>query len=199
MCIAKSTSMPSTSYDKPIPFKSISADDLGFSFLNHDANKQLKRTVVFAKSASLSSSTLGLCFIPIISSSFIEVMAERPGLAAFLVLTDTFLLFFACTPFLLHFLTKRFVADIYYNPKTKVFTTVHYNFILRKKALRFRADEVVDAANEVEKNKFSFQFATCSVRFYPILLLLEEDFYTDQEVFKLLTKGFKSLDLVKSK
>jgi len=49
MCIAKSTSMPSTSYDKPIPFKSISADDLGFSFLNHDANKQLKRTVVFAK------------------------------------------------------------------------------------------------------------------------------------------------------
>ncbi|CAK5118508.1 unnamed protein product [Meloidogyne enterolobii] len=126
-------------------------------------------------------------------------MAERPGLAAFMVLTDTFLLFFACTPFLLHFLTKRFVADIYYNPKTKVFTTVHYNFILRKKALRFTADEVVDAANDVEKNKFSFQFATCSVRSYPILLLLEEDFYTDPEVFKLLTKGFKSLDLVKSK
>ncbi|CAK5088331.1 unnamed protein product [Meloidogyne enterolobii] len=123
-------------------------------------------------------------------------MAERPGLAAFMVLTDTFLLFFACTPFLLHFLTKRFVADIYYNPKIKVFTTVHYNFILRKKALRFTANEVIDAATEVEKNKFSFQFATCSVRSYPILLLLDVDFYTDQEVFKLLTKNFKS-DLIK--
>uniref|UniRef100_A0A1I8BMC9 YcxB domain-containing protein n=1 Tax=Meloidogyne hapla TaxID=6305 RepID=A0A1I8BMC9_MELHA len=169
MCVVKSTSLPSTSYDKPIPFKSISSDNLG------------------------------LCFIPIISSSFVETIIERPGLAAFMALADTFLIFFACTPFLLHFLTKRFVENIYYNPKTKIFTTVHYNFILRKKALRFTADEVIDAASEVEKNKFSLQFATCSVRSYPILLLLEEDFYTDQEVFKLLTKNFKSLDLIRSK
>lgn len=42
--------------------------------------------------------------------------------------------------------------------------------------------------------KFSLQLATCTVRNYPLLLLLEPDFYTDKEVFELLTKNIKKRD-----
>jgi hypothetical protein len=58
--------------------------------------------------------------IPVISSSFLETMADRPGVAAFMAVADIFILFFALTPLLLHFISKRFVENVYYNPKTEV-------------------------------------------------------------------------------
>lgn len=52
----------------------------------------------------------------------------------------------------------------------------------------------VDPADAPQENKISFQFlqfATCTVHNYPLLLLLDSEFYTDAEVFKLLTKNIK--------
>jgi hypothetical protein len=53
----------------------------------------------------------------------------------------------------------------------------------------------VDAADSPHKKSFSLQFATCSIRNYPLLLLLEPQFYTDQEAYKLLTKNVKKKDM----
>ena len=52
---------------------------------------------------------------------FLETINDRPGVAAFMAVADTFLFLFALTPFLLHILSKRFVEDVFYNPKTKVY------------------------------------------------------------------------------
>jgi hypothetical protein len=136
-----------------IPRNSIPKDELGFSLINPEANKSIRKGVLFAKvlqslflinilnfsryvhslvphwvslkyyfhsNLLRTISVQGLIMIPIISSSFSEALADRPGVAAFMAVADCFLVFFALTPFLLHFLTKRFVNEIYFNPEKKV-------------------------------------------------------------------------------
>jgi transmembrane protein 70 len=46
----------------------------------------------------------------------------------------TFIGFFTfVTPFLLHFVAKKYVTDLYYNEKSEEYTAETYNFFLRKK------------------------------------------------------------------
>jgi len=69
----------------------------------------------------------------------------------------------------------------------QIFTTLHYDFFLRKRALRFRSEDVFDIADAAEMRKLWFPLATCVVHSYPLLLSLNEKAYRDPEAFKLLT------------
>lgn len=70
-----------------------------------------------------------------------------------------------------------------------MFTTVHYNFFLQKRALRFYAEDVVDSAVAVETKKLWIPLATCFVGSKPLLLSLDYRQYRNKEAFDLLTKN----------
>ena len=145
------------------------------------------------------------------------------------------LVLLSLTPLLLHFLAKRFPLNIYYHHDSKVwflflllvflfllvfqtFTTTHYNFLMRKMALRFKSDDIVDAAKNPQLKKvflsdvnfhtrgfemfrsdlffqsyyFIFQIwiplATAFVGKRPLLISLDKRAYIDQLAFEELTK-----------
>lgn len=58
--------------------------------------------------------------MPILSSKLWENASEKPSTMVFVVMANLLLGVLTFTPLLLHFLAKRFIANIYYNPKTKV-------------------------------------------------------------------------------
>ncbi|KHN71283.1 Transmembrane protein 70 -like protein, mitochondrial [Toxocara canis] len=138
---------------------------------------------------SLSSSALGLIMVPILSSYLWEAAREQPNIMLFAIVANTFLTLLSLTPLLLQFLVKRFIVDIYYNSETKVFTTIHYGFLLNKRALRFRVDHVVDAAQAPEMKKLWLPLATVFVHGRPLLLSLDPNSYVDRSAFELLTKN----------
>ncbi|KAI3418766.1 hypothetical protein GPALN_007870 [Globodera pallida] len=176
------------------PLSAIPKDELGVSILHPEANRFTQRIVLISKVCSLGSSTLGLVMIPIITSVLWEPIAERPTVMVFAGVANLFLVFFAMTPLLLHLLTKRFVQNVFFNRKDRIFTIVHYNFFLQKRAIRFSADQLVDAADIPENKRFWLPLATCLVHSHPMLLPLDADSYTDQEAFELLTKNIKPID-----
>jgi hypothetical protein len=125
--------------------------------------------------------------IPVMSSYLSVDASERPSIMVFTVFANAALGILAMTPLLLHSLTRRFVLDVYYNAKTDVFTTVHYNFIMQKRALQFRAQDVVLPEQSAFARKMWIPLATCFVNKHPLLLLLEQDQYSDQLAFQKLT------------
>uniref|UniRef100_A0A915D254 Transmembrane protein 70 n=1 Tax=Ditylenchus dipsaci TaxID=166011 RepID=A0A915D254_9BILA len=156
---------------------------------SRSSTDELKRMIKFAKVISLSSSSLGIVMIPVLTSKLMEAAADNPGAMVLLVFANSFVGLLTFTPLLLHFLTKRFVANIYYNSKSQLFTSVHYNFLMQKQALRFRSDDVVDLAVALQKKKILFPMATCFVDSHPLLLLLDHRLYSNQDAFDLLTKN----------
>ncbi|VDO76145.1 unnamed protein product [Heligmosomoides polygyrus] len=102
---------------------------------------------------------------------------------------NTFLVLLSFTPLLLHFLAKRFPVNIYYNHDTKTFTSVHYNFFLRKMAFQFKASEVVDAQVAPEMNKVWIPLATAFVHNKPLLISLDRNAYVDKLAFDEMTKN----------
>ncbi|MFH4981041.1 hypothetical protein AB6A40_007750 [Gnathostoma spinigerum] len=182
-----------------IPLRSVSPAELGPSLMYHSSTLKpvspkstqqfLTRGVVAAKILSLSSSVMGLVMVPILTQYLWEAAADRPAVMMFAIVANSFLILLSFTPFLLQFLVKRFIVDLRYNPETKVFTTIHYGFFLNKKALRFRADEVVDAAKAPEMKKLWLPLATVFVHQRPLLLSLNVNSYTDPVLFAELTKN----------
>lgn len=148
-----------------------------------------RRTIIFAKACSFGSSTFGLVMIPVLNSFLIGGSSLSPGLVLFTGTMNAVLGLLTFTPLLLHFLVKRFTADLHYNRETKVFTSIHYNVFLRKRALQFKSEDVTDIDNSPQK--FYFPLATCTIHSLPILLNLEESQYTDNEAFRLLTHNIQ--------
>lgn len=124
--------------------------------------------------------------MPVLSSYFGTEALERPGVMLFTFVANSGLAILALTPLLLHSLTRRFVLDVYYNAKTEVFTTVHYNFLLQKRALRFKASDAVLPENSEHARKMWIPLATCFVHKYPLLLLLDPEQYSDKFAFHKL-------------
>lgn len=58
--------------------------------------------------------------IPYLSTQLWEKSVDHPATLAFAVVANTTLGILTFTPILLHFLTKRFIVNVYYNPDTKV-------------------------------------------------------------------------------
>lgn len=132
--------------------------------------------------------------IPLLTASLSEGAAERPSVMLFAAFANFSLGLLALTPLLLHSLTRRFVFDVYYNKKTGIFTTVHYNFIIQKRALRFSSKDVVLPENSAIARKMWIPLATCFVDRHPLLLLLDENQYSDKEAFKILTANLPQED-----
>jgi len=125
--------------------------------------------------------------IPTLTASLSQGASEKPSILAFAFVANAFLGILTLTPFLLHSLTRRFVLDVYYNERTGVFTTIHYSFVLRKMALQFRAADLVIAEESEAAKKLWIPLATCFVDKYPLLLLLDQEQYSDKVAFQLLT------------
>ncbi|KAL3989500.1 hypothetical protein ACH3XW_27925 [Acanthocheilonema viteae] len=182
-----------------IPLRYIPTSDLGHSILaNSDKDISLKavreggmlspKMVFAAKILSLSSSAVSLAMIPIIS----QLTTGKPEAGTITAVLDSFFIFYAFTPILLHqILVKRYVVDLYYNPYTEIFTSVHFGFLLGKKALRFRAEDVVDSNQSPDMFKIWFPLATVVIYGKPLMLSLNEETYENVEIFKKLTKNIK--------
>lgn len=125
--------------------------------------------------------------IPVLTKYLSEAAAEKPSVMLFTVFANASLGILALTPVLLHSLTRRFVLDVYYNDKTQIYTTVHYNFLLQKRALRFRAGDVLLTEHSDAAKKMWIPLATCFVDKHPLMLLLESDQYSDKLAFHKLT------------
>ncbi|EYB97481.1 hypothetical protein Y032_0140g2166 [Ancylostoma ceylanicum] len=184
-----------------VPLSSLKRDQLGHSILlcketmppgspktPHDS---IARIVFATKVLSLSSSVAGVIMVPVLSSYLWEAAAERPTMMMFTIVANTVLLLLSFTPLLLHFLVKRFPVNIYYNHDTKTFTSVHYNFFLRKMARQFKASEVVDAQVAPEMNKVWIPLATAFVHSKPLLISLDRNAYIDKLAFDEMTKNIK--------
>ncbi|VDM08697.1 unnamed protein product [Wuchereria bancrofti] len=182
-----------------MPLRCIPSSDLGHSVLaNSDKDISLKivqeggtlspKMVFAAKILSLSSSAVSLAMIPIIS----QLAARKSGTGAITAVLDSFFILYAFTPILLHqILVKRYVVDLYYNPNTEIFTSVHFGFFLGKRALRFRAEDVVDSNKSPDMFKIWFPLATAVIYGKPLMLSLNEETYGDVEIFRKLTKNIK--------
>uniref|UniRef100_A0A0R3RW68 DUF1691 domain-containing protein n=1 Tax=Elaeophora elaphi TaxID=1147741 RepID=A0A0R3RW68_9BILA len=183
-----------------IPLRSIPTSDLGHSILaSNDKDISLKavqkggilspKMVFAAKVLSLSSSAVSLTMIPVIS----QLTTRKPGTETITAVLDSFFILYAFTPILLHqILVKRYIVNLYYNPNTEIFTSVHFGFFLGKQALRFRAEDVVDSNQSPDMFKLWFPLATVVIYGKPLMLSLNEETYEDTEIFKKLTKNIKS-------
>ncbi|CAD6196401.1 unnamed protein product [Caenorhabditis auriculariae] len=186
---------------KLIPLSSIPQEKLGHSILIHKdtlpkgspktAHDIVATGVFAAKVLSLSSSIAGVVMVPVLSSYLWEAAAERPNMMLFAIVANTFLVLLSFTPILLHFLAKRFPINIYYDHTSKIFTTVHYNFLMRKMALRFESKEVVDAQMAPEMKKIWIPLATAFVHKKPLLISLDRNAYVDKLAFDELTRNIE--------
>ncbi|TMS36685.1 hypothetical protein L596_003787 [Steinernema carpocapsae] len=179
-----------------IRFSSINPDDLGPSILHLKENgaistptDSMRKGIKIAKILSLSSSCLGIGMVPVLTSYMWSAAAERPSIMLFAVFANSFLGFLSLTPFLLQFLVKRYVLNIYYNRDTGVFTTMHLNFFMQKRILQFKAEDVVDAAVAPETKKLWFPLATAFVNGMPLLFPLDKAHYRDVLGFEDLTRN----------
>ncbi|KAK5983400.1 Transmembrane protein 70 protein mitochondrial [Trichostrongylus colubriformis] len=186
-----------TSPTRLVPLSSLKADELGHSILlckqtlppgsSKTPHDIVAGGVLIAKVLSLSSSAVGAVMVPVLTSYLWEAASERPSMMMFTVVANTFLVLLSFTPLLLHFLTKRFPVNLYYNNTTETFTSVHYNFFLRKMALQFKADEVVDAQVAPEMGKIWIPLATAFVHKRPLLISLDRNAYIDKLAFDKMT------------
>ncbi len=101
---------------------------------------QLTQTVKFVKAFSVSTSITALACQPFLVSKIAEAnlllqVAIGTGMGFFIMIT----------PLLLHFLTKRYVTWMYYNPMTEEFTASTWSFFVREKVHKFTIDEVRQA------------------------------------------------------
>lgn len=125
--------------------------------------------------------------MPVLTNYLSAAATEKPSIMLFTVFANASLGILALTPLLLHSLTRRFVLDVYYNDSTQTFTTVHYNFILQKRALRFQADKVILPEQSDYARRMWIPLATCFVDKNPLMLLLDAEQYRDKPIFQKLT------------
>ncbi|CAG9786262.1 unnamed protein product [Diatraea saccharalis] len=95
---------------------------------------QIKAVKIF----SLTSSVAGLMAQPIIVKQ-----AATIGSTSLLVVICSMVGFFTfITPLLLHFITKKYVTEMCYDPKTCTYKATTINFFLAEKELEFTCDDV---------------------------------------------------------
>uniref|UniRef100_A0AC35TSX9 Transmembrane protein 70 homolog, mitochondrial n=1 Tax=Rhabditophanes sp. KR3021 TaxID=114890 RepID=A0AC35TSX9_9BILA len=181
-----------------VPLSSIDPSVLGHSILHLKENgaeatptDTMKKGVIAAKMFSISSSSLGIIMIPVLTNYLWIAASERPGMMVITILANGFLALLTFTPLLLHFLVKRFVANIYYNHDTKIYTSVHYNFFLRKMAMQFKAEDVKDGMTAPEAKKLYIPLATAFIHGKPLLLSLDKNQYRDVLAFEAMTKNIE--------
>ena len=98
----------------------------------------LTRQVRAVKWLSLSTSCMGLAlqcvvYLKLSSTTSQWVTAFASSIATIILLS----------PLLLHLITRRYVTHLYYDPKSRMFTTYNLTLFNGRRCTRFRADDVV--------------------------------------------------------
>nr|CAD7407083.1 unnamed protein product [Timema poppensis] len=99
---------------------------------------QLTSQIRAVKLFSLTSSVGGIVALPILANE----ASRLDNVALALGISTTLGVFTFLTPFMLHFITKKYVTELLYNPQTDKYTAIVYNFFLRRKLVTFHADQV---------------------------------------------------------
>ncbi|XP_016925871.3 transmembrane protein 70 homolog, mitochondrial [Drosophila suzukii] len=88
---------------------------------------------------SLSTSLAGLAAQPILLEQGMKIGGT--GMGIFLCTIGGFFTF--VTPLLLHFITKKYVTELHYNPQTEEYTATTISLLLQKIKTKFRPNDVV--------------------------------------------------------
>ncbi|KAH8270353.1 hypothetical protein KR018_008465 [Drosophila ironensis] len=88
---------------------------------------------------SLSTSLAGLAAQPILLEQGMKIGGT--GMAVFLCSVGGFFTF--VTPLLLHFITKKYVTELHFNPQTQEYTATTISLLLQKIKTKFRVSDVV--------------------------------------------------------
>lgn len=139
------------------------------------------KSIKYLKLFSLTTSILASCTSPIIFAA-----ARDESHMKAIVLASISGAFF-CSPLWIHFVTKKYVSDIYFNENTKVFTLTTRNIIARKKELKF-------IATDVEIPFVGGLFVTHQIKGKPFFL--EKDNFRSKEIYKYMVGYDKPMDWV---
>lgn len=114
-------------------FRKFSTDQKEEERIEHIYQGPLTPQIKAVKIFSLTSSMAGLMAQPIIVKQ-----AATIGSTSLLVVICSMVGFFTfITPLLLHFVTKKYVTDIHYDPETSTYKATTINFFLAEKEVRF--------------------------------------------------------------
>lgn len=110
---------------------------------NGEKNKTLvylgsiRSTVKMVKGLSLTTSFLGILAQPILLQ---KLSGSSLGATVIVVSCASFFIF--VTPLMLHYITRRYVTELTYDPDTKEFNATTLSLLNRKKHISFIADDV---------------------------------------------------------
>lgn len=97
----------------------------------------LSTQIKMVKFFSLSTSILGLSVQPIL---FQKLLGTNAGM---IVAVGSFIGFFTfVTPLLIHWITKKYVTSLEYDPERDVYSATTLSFFLRNKKIHFTVDDV---------------------------------------------------------
>ncbi|KAL3219049.1 hypothetical protein MRX96_050571 [Rhipicephalus microplus] len=110
---------------------------------NGEKNKTLvylgsiRSTVKMVKGLSLTTSFLGILAQPILLQ---KLSGASLGATVIVVSCASFFIF--VTPLMLHYITRRYVTELTYDPDTKEFNATTLTLLNRKKHINFIADDI---------------------------------------------------------
>jgi len=145
----------------------------------------LTHPVKVLKLFSISTSLVGIAAQPILYKALGTVHV------AVLVSFGTFFcLFTYCTPFLFHWVLKRYVIRLTFDPSSQLFTAYTFNFIGREKTLTF-------SAKDVHVPDIGGAFTTLTAKGVP--LLINPTLFKDADVYSHLMGLDKPMDFLLKK
>ncbi|RWS22787.1 transmembrane protein 70-like protein [Leptotrombidium deliense] len=96
----------------------------------------LSKKFKIVKYFSLSTSGIGLLLQPMFISKALSSGAVVVGVVGFMGFG------IVCSPILLNLIAKRYITELYFNEKERIFTAYYLNFFNRRKSLSFKASDV---------------------------------------------------------
>jgi len=113
--------------------------------LDSDGDDEIYRGILatqikLVKGFSLTTSLISLSCQPVLYYS-LQSGAEKP--IALMLGMGAFMSFFTfATPLMVHYMSKKYVTEMYYNRITDTYTAITYSLFLRKKQIQFRPTDV---------------------------------------------------------
>ncbi|XP_041375704.1 transmembrane protein 70 homolog, mitochondrial-like [Gigantopelta aegis] len=98
----------------------------------------LAQMIKVVKTFSITTSAIGLCLQP-----YLLLHSEGHSIIAKVAVGITLSFFVFVTPLLIHFISKKYVTDCYWNKDTNEFRATTISLLLRRKVLKFTPEDVV--------------------------------------------------------
>ncbi|XP_071856787.1 transmembrane protein 70 homolog, mitochondrial [Bombus fervidus] len=146
-------------------------------------NGTLRNKVRNIKIVSLLTSAISVISQPIIYMKILEednVVGAGTLFAILNVMTIS-------SPLLIHFLTKRYVIDMYHYPKEEKYTAKLFSFLCKEREITFTPNDVIEP-----KTQITGALTTCVVGGKP--LLFDENNFIDPKHYKIIMNYNKPID-----